>query len=91
MATKDPNLEGIRASLFKNGRSQAVRIPKAFRFAGKTVRIRRLGDALLLEPVRRSGWPKGFWQRLDRLRQGLSLATLKRPPDPIPRRPRVEL
>lgn len=40
-----------RAKLFMNGRSQAVRLPKEFRFEGKEVRIRRHGDGVLLEPV----------------------------------------
>jgi antitoxin VapB len=39
------------AKLFWTGRSQAVRLPKAFRFEGAAVRIRRQGDAVILEPV----------------------------------------
>jgi antitoxin VapB len=39
------------AKLFRNGRSQAVRLPREFRFEGEEVRIRRVGDAVLLEPV----------------------------------------
>ena len=39
------------AKLFKNGRSQAVRLPKEFRFEGDRVRIRRMGAGVLLEPV----------------------------------------
>ena len=39
------------AKLFWSGRSQAVRLPKAFRFEGVEVRIRRLGEAVILEPV----------------------------------------
>ena len=39
------------AKLFWSGRSQAVRLPKAFRFDGKEVRIRRRGDAVILEPI----------------------------------------
>jgi antitoxin VapB len=39
------------AKLFWSGRSQAVRLPKAFRFEGEEVRIRRHGDAVILEPV----------------------------------------
>ncbi|HEX9200021.1 MAG TPA: AbrB/MazE/SpoVT family DNA-binding domain-containing protein [Acidobacteriaceae bacterium] len=40
-----------RAKLFMNGRSQAVRLPKEFRFEGKEVRIRKSGSGVLLEPV----------------------------------------
>ena len=39
------------AKLFKTGRSQAVRLPKEFRFEGKEVRIRRVGQGVLLEPM----------------------------------------
>ncbi len=39
------------AKLFWSGRSQAVRLPKQFRFDGKEVSIRRRGNAVILEPV----------------------------------------
>ena len=41
----------LTAKLFENGRSQAVRLPKDFRFKGKDVYIRKLGDAVLLVPT----------------------------------------
>ena len=40
-----------RAKLFRNGGSQAVRLPKEFQFMGTEVRIRRSGNGVLLEPV----------------------------------------
>ncbi|MEX1197413.1 MAG: type II toxin-antitoxin system VapB family antitoxin [Pseudohongiellaceae bacterium] len=40
-----------RARLFMNGRSQAVRLPKEFRFEGDEVEIRRVGDGVVLRPV----------------------------------------
>jgi antitoxin VapB len=40
-----------RAKIFWSGRSQAVRLPKDFRFPGKEVRIRRHANAVILEPV----------------------------------------
>jgi antitoxin VapB len=43
------------AKLFTSGRSQAVRLPKAFRFEGAEVRIRRHGAAVILEPLE-TGW-----------------------------------
>ena len=49
------------AKLFKNGRSQAVRLPKAFRFEGSEVRIRREGRKVILEPLEKTDWPAGFW------------------------------
>jgi antitoxin VapB len=39
------------AKLFWTGRSQAVRLPKEFRFDGKEVRIRRQGNSVVLEPI----------------------------------------
>ncbi len=39
------------AKLFTHGRSQAVRLPKEFRFKGKEVRISRIGDRVILEPI----------------------------------------
>ncbi|MEY4642369.1 MAG: putative virulence associated protein [Pseudomonadota bacterium] len=45
-----------KAKLFINGRSQAVRIPKEFAFAGvDAVHIEKRGSALILTPAR-STW-----------------------------------
>jgi antitoxin VapB len=38
------------AKLFMNGRSQAVRLPKEFRFEGTEVFVKRMGNAVLLLP-----------------------------------------
>ncbi len=43
------------AKLFQNGRSQAVRLPKEYQFAGKEVIIQKLGNAILLIP-REKAW-----------------------------------
>ena len=40
-----------RASLFRNGRNQALRIPRAFELPGKEVWVHREGDRLIIEPV----------------------------------------
>jgi antitoxin VapB len=37
------------AELFQNGSSQAVRLPREYRFSGDKVRIRRVGNGVLLE------------------------------------------
>jgi antitoxin VapB len=50
-----------------HGRSQAVRLPKEFRFAGKEVRIRRFGGGVLLEPMEFD--VKAWFARLDALRE----------------------
>jgi antitoxin VapB len=39
------------ATVFRNGGSQAVRLPREFQFAGDRVRVRRVGQGVLLEPV----------------------------------------
>jgi antitoxin VapB len=40
-----------RAKLFKNGDSQAIRLPKEFRFNGKEVYIRKEGTNVILSPI----------------------------------------
>ena len=42
-------------TVFKNGRSQAVRIPKEYRFDEKEVAINKIGDAVLITP-KKSKW-----------------------------------
>jgi antitoxin VapB len=44
------------ARLFRNGRSQAVRIPKELEFSGAEVTIIRAGHGLYLTPVDSSPW-----------------------------------
>jgi antitoxin VapB len=43
------------AKIFKHGRSQAVRLPKAFRLPGDEVRVTKVGDRVILEPLTTSG------------------------------------
>lgn len=47
------------AKLFKNGQSQAVRLPKEFRFEGDRVLIKRSGNGVLLLPLKHS-WDSLF-------------------------------
>jgi antitoxin VapB len=47
------HLPGREAKLFRNNKSQAVRIPADFEMPGDRVMIYRDGDRLILEPVRR--------------------------------------
>jgi antitoxin VapB len=46
------------ARLFQNGRSQAVRLPKEFRFSDSQVLIKKMGDIVLLIPCQKP------WQTL---------------------------
>jgi antitoxin VapB len=71
-----------RAKLFTHGGSQAVRLPKAFRFEGKEVSIRREGDTVVLSPVNRN-WA-AVWDEIDRLRgDGEIVAPEDPPPDDV--------
>jgi antitoxin VapB len=54
------------AKLFRNGRSQAVRLPREFRFEGTQVRVRRLAEGVLLEPLIAD--PAEWFAELDRVR-----------------------
>lgn len=47
------------AKIFMNGQSQAVRLPKEFRFSEKSVFIKRVGDAVVLLP-RHTTWSALF-------------------------------
>ncbi len=40
----------LTAKLFPNGQSQAVRLPKEFRFTGDKVFIQRVGNAVVMLP-----------------------------------------
>ncbi|ABQ13843.1 antitoxin [Dichelobacter nodosus] len=51
------------AKVFTTGRSQAVRIPKAFQFDTKEVIIQRFGNGILLIP-KNSDW-QGFLEALN--------------------------
>jgi antitoxin VapB len=56
-----------RAKIFWSGRSQAVRLPKDFRFPGEEVRIRRHGSAVILEPMAEDwAWLDSIVSKLDK-------------------------
>ena len=57
-----------RAKVFKHGGSQAVRLPKEFRFEVDEVDARREGEAVILEPRRRGG--SDLWRRIDAIGKG---------------------
>lgn len=69
------------AKLFKHGRSQAVRLPKAFRLPGNEVRVRRVGRGVLLEPIDRDiEHIRAVFAEIDRL--GGDFLTEGRPEQP---------
>ena len=49
------------AKLFLNGRSQAVRLPKAYRFEGKEVFVKKVSEGVLLIPKDDTTWDA--WER----------------------------
>lgn len=88
-STRSKAADPLRAKIFANGRSQAVRLPKSMRFTCSEVLIRREGNAVIMEPISdqpvdAKGWPIGFWKEMDRLREGLNLDEFQIEDDPIP-------
>ena len=68
-----------RAKLFMNGRSQAVRLPKEFRFEGAEVEVRRDGDSVVLSPVHDDAWTRFLaFQKLQESRGSL-MSVIRRP------------
>jgi len=60
------NTVSKRASIFRNGANQAVRLPQELRFPGdvKEVRIRKQGDGLLISPIK-PNWASFFAMQVD--------------------------
>lgn len=54
----------MKTTLFMNGRSQAVRLPKELRLPGNRVSIRRLGDGVLIEPITETAWPADYFESI---------------------------
>ena len=75
------------AKLFRSGRAQLVHLPEGFRLEGDEVRIRRHGEAVVLEPI------AADWDWLDALFGGLDedfrRAAAEEPGD-APERPAVD-
>jgi antitoxin VapB len=58
-------MKGKKARVFWTGRSQAVRLPKEFRFQTDTVLVHRQGRAVVLEPAHE--WPEGYIESFEGL------------------------
>jgi antitoxin VapB len=56
------------AKVFTTGRSQAVRLPKAFRFNTAEVTIERQGDAVILRPKVQT--KEEWWDEMDQILAG---------------------
>jgi antitoxin VapB len=72
------------AKLFQNGRSQAVRLPKEFRFEGDRVRVRRVKGGVLLEPIISD--VRKWFAELDRLNTGTPFPAARKQRKPPIRR-----
>lgn len=71
------------AKIFTTGRSQAVRLPKAFRFNTAEVTIERQGDAVILRPKVQS--KDEWWDEMEKVLasfEGMEL--IERERDPLP-------
>lgn len=66
------------AKIFTTGRSQAVRLPKAFRFNTSEVTIQRQGDAIILRPKVQS--KEEWWDEVEKI-----LASFEGMPEEIER------
>lgn len=63
------------AKLFKNGQSQAVRLPKQFRFENlKEVFIKKVGNSVILTPKSEDNWDN-FFENLDNFKGEVNRAT----------------
>jgi len=71
------------AKIFWTGRSQAVRLPKEFRFDTETVSVRREGKAVILEPS--DDWPEGYVESFTGVPPGFSRSA----PGKIEKRARI--
>ena len=71
------------AKVFTNGRSQAVRLPAEFRFAGDRVRVTRMGRGVLLEPIIAD--VHAWFETLDRLNDEPFMPGGREQPMPIDR------
>jgi antitoxin VapB len=55
-------LMAATAKIFMHGRSQAVRLPKEFRLPGKEVRVSKIGDKVILEPLEKAPFDIRAWR-----------------------------
>jgi antitoxin VapB len=76
------------AQLFMNGRSQAVRLPKLFRFEGKEVHIKKVGNSVVLTPVLVDRW-SAFEEAL--MAFDFEPGFVLERPAPMPQSPREDL
>ena len=79
---------GDLAKVFRDGSGQAVRLPEEFRVEGDTLRIRREGRKIVLEPVEND---MSWVDRLEALDDDAAAAALERPGPDSYERPDIDL
>jgi virulence-associated protein VagC len=52
------------AAVLETSQGQAIQLPGEFRFNSSRVSIRREGEAVILEPVKPTTWPEGFFDAI---------------------------
>jgi antitoxin VapB len=75
------------AKLFLNGRTQALRLPKAYRFEGKEVYIKKISQGILLIPKDKTVW--GIWEK-NLKKYGKPFMTNRNQPDYEQERPGLD-
>lgn len=78
MTASSLNIAPTTAKVFTTGRSQAVRLPKAFRFDTDEVTIEKVGNAVVLRPKVQT--KEEWWDEMDKI-----LASFEGMPDEIER------
>ncbi len=56
----------LTAKVFKNGQSQAIRIPKEFRVNSDEVYIEKVGNTIIIKPKFKDKWDS-FFQELNKI------------------------
>ena len=77
-------MKSARAKVFWSGRSQAVRLPKEYRFSSDEVLVRREGHLVILEPT--DSWPDGYVESF----AGVPSAFTRPPQGEVELRERIE-
>jgi len=53
-----------KTQVIQDGDTQVVRLPSGFEFATEEIAIRREGEAVILEPLKPTAWPEGFFESI---------------------------
>lgn len=55
----------LTAKIFENGRSQAVRLPKEYRFDETEVRVHKIGEVVMIMPKKKAAEWSGLLNSLE--------------------------